>query len=65
MQQLLFGTWGSQIIAYGEQYPWRVFAIALAALAFLDFMFRKQSSGSGGDLDIGGFDFGGDGDGGD
>jgi hypothetical protein len=60
MQQLLFGTWGSQIIAYSAQYPWRVFAAVLAAILLLDLMFRKQSSGSGGDLDIGGFD-GGDG----
>ena len=64
MQQLLFGTWGPQIIAYSAQNPWRVFAVVLAAILFLDFMFRKRSSGSGGDLDIGGFDFGGDGDGG-
>jgi len=48
MQQLLFGTWGPQIIAYGEQYPWRVFAIVLAVILFLDFMFRNRSSGSGG-----------------
>jgi hypothetical protein len=63
MQQLLFGTWGSQIIAYSAQYPWRVFAAVLAAILLLDLMFRKQS-GSGGDLDIGGFDCGGEGDGG-
>jgi hypothetical protein len=64
MQQLLFGAWGPQIIAYSAQNPWRVFAAVLAAILFLDFMFRNRSSGSGGDLDIGGFDFGGDGDGG-
>lgn len=63
MQQLLFGTWGLQIVAYSTQYPWRVFAVVLAATLFLDFMLRERSSGTGGDLDIGGFDFGGDGDG--
>ena len=43
----LFGTWGPQIIAYSQQYPWRVFAAALVAFLFIDPMFRKRSSGTG------------------
>ena len=63
MQELLFGTWSPQIIAYSQQYPWRVFAGVLVAILLLDLMFRQRRSSSGGDF--GGFDFGdGDGDGG-
>jgi hypothetical protein len=63
VQGLLFGTWSPQIIAYSQQYPWRVFAAVLVAILLLDLMFRKTRSSSGGDF--GGFDFGdGDGDGG-
>jgi hypothetical protein len=66
MQELLFGTlfgtWGPQIVAYAQQYPWRVFAAVLVAVLFIDLMFRKRSSGTGDwpELDFGG----GDGDGG-
>ena len=64
MQELLLGNWSPQIIAYSQQYPWRVFAAVLVAVLLLDLMFRKQRSSSDGG-DIGGFDFGGgDGDGG-
>ncbi len=58
MQELLFGTWGPQIIAYGQQYPWRVFAAVLGAILFIDLMFRKRSSGTGDwpELDFGGGD---------
>ena len=68
MQELLFGTlfgtWGPQIVAYAQQYPWRVFAAVLVAILFMDLMFRKQSSGAGDGGDFGGLDFGGgDGDG--
>jgi hypothetical protein len=61
MQELLFGSWGPQIVAYSQQYPWPVFAAVLVAILLLDLVFRKNRSSSGGD--IGGFDFG-DGDGG-
>jgi hypothetical protein len=61
MQELLFGTWGLQIVAYSQQHPWRVFAAVLVAVLLMDLMFRKQSSGTGGDLDLGGLG-GGDGD---
>ena len=61
MQEFLFGTWSPQIIAYGQQYPWRVFAAVLVAILLLDLMFRKRSSSDGGDF--GGLGFG-DGDGG-
>ena len=62
MQELLFGTWGPQIVAYAQQYPWRVFAAGLVSVLIIDLMFRKRSSGSGDwpELDFGG----GDGDGG-
>ena len=62
MQELLFGTWGPQIVAYSQQYPWRVFAAVLVAILITDLMFRKRSSGTGDwpELDFGG----GDGDGG-
>ena len=63
MQELLLGTWSPPIIAYGQQYPWRVFAIVLVAILLLDLMFRKIPSSSGDGVDIGGLDFG-DGDGG-
>ena len=64
MQDLLFGTWGPQIIAYSQQYPWRVFAAVLVAILLTDLMFRKRSSGTGDGLELGGLDFGsGDGDG--
>ncbi len=57
MQELLFGTWSPQVIAYSQQYPWRVFAAVLVAIPLLDFMFLKgRLSG----LDDGG-DFGGSG----
>jgi hypothetical protein len=61
VQELLFGTWSPQIIAYSQQYPWRVFAAVLVAILLLDLMFRKRSSSDGGDF--GGLGFG-DGDGG-
>jgi hypothetical protein len=63
MQELLFGTWSPPIIAYSQQYPWRVFAAVLVTILLLDLMFRKRSSGGGDGVDIGGFDCG-DGDGG-
>jgi hypothetical protein len=64
MQELLFGTWGPQIIAYSQQYPWRVFAAVLVAILLMDLMLRKRSSGTGDGLELGGLDFGGgDGDG--
>ena len=62
MQELLFGTlfgtWGPQIVAYSQQYPWRVFAAVLVAILFIDLMFRKRSSGAGDwpELDFGGGD---------
>jgi len=58
MQELLLGTWGAQIVAYSHQYPWRVFAAVLVAVLLMDLMFRKQSSGTGGDLDLDGGDGG-------
>jgi hypothetical protein len=61
MQEFLLGRWGPQILAYSQQYPWRVFAAVLVAIPLLDLVFGKNRSSSGGD--IGGFDFG-DGDGG-
>jgi hypothetical protein len=72
MQELLFGTWGPQIVsfsrqivAYSLQYPWRVFAAVLVVILLTDLMFRKRSSGTGDGLELGGLDFGGgDGDGG-
>ncbi|MBR1187669.1 hypothetical protein [Bradyrhizobium sp. AUGA SZCCT0160] len=68
MQELLFGTWGPpiasfgrQVIAYGVQHPWRVFAAMLVMALLTDLMFRNRPAGDG----IDGFDFGGgDGDGG-
>ena len=71
MQELLFGTWGPQIArvgrqvaAYSVQYPWRVFAAVLVVILLIDLMFRRRSSGAGDGLELGGLDFGGDGDGG-
>jgi hypothetical protein len=62
MQELLFGTWSPQLLAYGRQYPWRVFAALLVGVLVLDLMFGKGRSR--GDSAVGGWDFGdGDGDG--
>ena len=51
MQELLVGSWGPQIAAYGRhvvayslQYPWRVFAACLVATLLVDMMSRKRSS---------------------
>jgi hypothetical protein len=60
MQELLLGSWGPQILAYGRQHPWRVFAAMLVGGVVLDLMFPKDRSR--GDAGIGGWDFG-DGDG--
>jgi hypothetical protein len=62
MQELLLGTWGPRIIAFTQQHPWRVFAAVLVLVLLLDMLFRNR--GTSGDADIGGWDFGGDGDGG-
>jgi hypothetical protein len=60
MQELLLGSWGPQIAATTQQYPWRVFAAVLVLVLLLDMMFRR-TRGTGGDADIGGWDFDGDG----
>lgn len=70
MQEWLVGSWGPQIaaggrqvVAYSLQNPWRVFAACLVAILLVDLIFRKRSPGTGDGLDLGGLDFGGDGDG--
>jgi hypothetical protein len=64
MQELLFGplllTWGPPVLAFIKQHPWQVFAAVLVFVLLIDLMFRKRSSGDGGDF--GGLDFGGDSD---
>jgi hypothetical protein len=60
MQELLLGTWGSQLIAYAAHNPWRVFAAVLVAVLLLDLMRRSWQRSSGGEFDGLGF---GDGDG--
>jgi hypothetical protein len=53
VQELLFGTWSPQIIAYSQQNPWRVFAAVLVAILLLDFIFlngRLSGMGDGGDF---------------
>ena len=62
MQELLLGSWGSRIAAFTQQYPWRVFAAVLVLVLLLDMLLR-QTRGTSGDADIGGWDFGGAGDG--
>jgi hypothetical protein len=63
MQELLLGSWGPQIVATTQKYPWRVFAAVLVLVLLLDMLFR-QTRGTSGDAGIGGWDVGGDGDGG-
>jgi hypothetical protein len=68
MNELLFGTGASPLLAYARQFPWQVFAGALVLAQFailaLHMMFGAKGSSGGGDGgDIGGWDFG-DGDGG-
>ena len=41
MQELLFGTWGPQIVAYSQQNPWRVFAMVLVTVLLLDLLFQE------------------------
>jgi hypothetical protein len=65
MLELLFGpllvSWGPSILAYVQQYPWRVFSVTLVAALLIDWMVNDRSYGG---CD-GGLDFGsGDGDGG-
>jgi hypothetical protein len=62
MQELLIGSLGSQILAFVSKYPWQVFAVVLVVTLILVELFRQNRSGA--TADIGGFDFGGDGDGG-
>ena len=66
MQELLFGplllTWGPPVLAFIKRHPWQVFAAVLVFVLLLDLMLsNRRSRGTGGD--IGGLDFGGDGDG--
>ena len=50
-------SWGPQILAYGQQNPWRVFAAVFVTIVLMDLMFGKWSSrGNGGDFDFGGGD---------
>jgi hypothetical protein len=61
MQALLLGTWGPRIVATAQQHPWRFFAAVLVLVRLLDMLLRR-TRGTSGDADIGGWDFGGDGD---
>ena len=38
MQELLLGSWGPRIVAYTQQYPWRVFAAVLVLVLLLDML---------------------------
>jgi len=59
MAELLFGSYGPDLIAYTQQYPWKVFAVALCGVLLLWTILKPNASrGTGGDLDL---DFGGDG----
>ena len=62
MQELLIGSLGSQILAHAQQHPWRVFAVVLVAVLLIDLMLMKRSSGTSDFPELGGLDFGGDGD---
>jgi hypothetical protein len=66
MQEFLLGTWGGPVIAYGQHYPWRVFAIGLVVtLVIINLTSTRNRSGSGDGGDFGLLDFGdSDGDGG-
>jgi hypothetical protein len=49
MNELLLGTWGPKIFAYGHQYPRRVLAASLVGALVLDLMFANdRSSGDAG-----------------
>jgi hypothetical protein len=67
MHELLPRTWDVSVLAYSQQYPWRVFAAVMVAILLLDFLFRKgpSSIGAGGDFSGPDCDGGGDGRGGD
>jgi hypothetical protein len=64
MQELLIGSLGTQIAAFVGKYPWQVFTVLLVTALMLVELFRTNRSGTSADLDIGGLDFGGGGDGG-
>jgi hypothetical protein len=63
MQELLFGSWGPQLLSFGRQNPVQLISAALAVTSVaIALMFGVRGSGSG---DAGGCSFGdGDGDGG-
>ena len=56
--ELLFGTYGPDLVAYAQQYPWKVFAFVLGAVLLLTLILKPEiCRGNGGDLDL---DIGGD-----
>jgi len=64
MQELLLGSLGIQLVGFVGRYPWQVLAGVLVATLIVIELLRKNRSSTGPDLDLGGLDFGGDGDGG-
>jgi hypothetical protein len=61
MQELLLGSFGVQLFGFVSRYPWQVFAGVLVATLLVVQLMRNQSTGGGGDTELG---FGCDGDGG-
>jgi hypothetical protein len=54
MSELLFGTFGPDIVAYARHYPWKVFAAVLCGGLLLFTILRPNASqGAGGDFDFG------------
>jgi hypothetical protein len=63
MQELLFGSWGAKLVAYGQQYPFAVFATVLVTILVLDLMFARRRWFGGAGVDGWDGDDGGAGDG--
>jgi hypothetical protein len=66
MQELLLGTWWSEILAYGRHNPLHVLIAVLSVTSIVLMLTFGRPSWSGGGDDFSGFDFGdSDGGGGD
>ena len=57
MSELLLGSFGPDIVAYTQQYPWKVFtAVLCGGLLLFTILKPNASRGTTGDVDFGGGD---------
>jgi len=55
MRDMLFGTWGPELIAYGQQNPLRALGFTLTAISLLVTIMFGRFSPSGDGADFSGF----------